>query len=458
MKLLLTTILVLMVGFNSFSMMNMPPDSTNSIKDRAIAKYFISEGKKLFNEGNFRKSLVSFRDALGKDLKNPTATYWVGECHTALGNYKKGLKYIELAYEMDSEINDEATYVIGFCNHKLGRIEKALTNYENAKTKISESRSKALRIDIRIAECKRAEDMMKNALPISVTAIGTGVNSKNDEYAPVVTNNGNTMYFSSRRSNNYGGGKSGGDNKYFSDIYVSQWNKNTKKWGAATNQNDTIKRLNSKGFDAISAFSTDGTIAYVTINTDGLDKPKPKTKSVDIFTSKLSSKGTWGKPKPMQKKTINTMFFEVSPTFTADGNTMYFVSERNGGKGKSDIWVTRKTGKNTWGKPVNVDSVNTMYNETSVYVTPDEKYMFFSSKGHEGMGGYDIYYSLNKNGVWSKPKNIGYPINTVSDETHFQYYTKLGKAYFSKISLTGDGGIGGRDIFEIEISNLNLDK
>ena len=458
MKIFLATFFGLIVGFNSFSMNNLPPDSTNSFTDRALAKYLISEGKKFFNEGDYRKSLVQFRDALAKDKKNPTATYWVGECHTALGNYKKGLKYVEMAKGSDPEVSDDLNYIIGLCNHKLGSIDEALKHYEISKTQLTESRAEQLRIDLRIEECKRAKEMLKNTLPIKIKAIGEGINSRNDEYAPVIYNNGKTMYFSSRRADNLGGGISGGDRKYFSDIYVSHWNNKTNEWGKATNLNDTIKRLNSKGFDAISSFSADETIAYITINTDGLSKTKPKTKSVDIFTSKISSKGTWGKPKPMQKKTINTMFFEVSPTFTADGNTMYFVSERTGGKGKSDIWVANRLSKNSWSKPVNVDSVNTPYNETSVYVTPDEKYMFFSSKGHEGMGGYDIYYSTNTDGIWSKPKNIGCPINSVSDETHFQYYPKLGKAYYSKISLTGDGGIGGRDIFEIDISNLKLDK
>jgi len=458
MKLFLTTLVVLMTGFNSFSMNDLPPDSTNSIKDRALAKYLISEGKKIYNEGDFRKSLVQFRNALAKDKNNSTATYWVGECHAALGNYKKGLKYVELAYNMDSDVNNEATYIMGLCNHKLGRIDSALVNYEKAKGVLSKTRAELLRVDLRIGESKRAQNMMGNPLDVKVTAVVGGVNSRNDEYSPVLTNGGKTMYFSSRRADNLGGGMSEGDRKYFSDIYVSQWDAKTNTWGVASNDNDTIKRLNSKGFDAVSAFSSDGTIAYVAINTDGLDKPKPKTKSVDLFKSTISSKGTWGKPRPMQKKVINTMFFEVSPTFTSDGNTMYFVSERLGGKGKSDIWVARKTGKSSWGKPVNVDSVNTRYNETSVFITPDEKYMFFSSKGHEGLGGYDIYYSSNTDGIWSSPKNIGYPINTVSDETHFQYYPELGKAYFSKISITGDGGVGGRDIFEVDIAKLNLDK
>ena len=71
--------------------------------------------------------------------------------------------------------------------------------------------------------------------------------------------------------------------------------------------------------------------------------------------------------------------------------------------------------------------------------------------------GYDVYYSKNVDGIWSKPKNIGFPINSVSDETHFQYYPKLGRAYYSKISQAGDGGQGMRDIFEIDITNLKLE-
>jgi hypothetical protein len=160
----------------------------------------------------------------------------------------------------------------------------------------------------------------------------------------------------------------------------------------------------------------------------------------------------------MQKQVINTLYFEISPSCTADGNTMYFVSERAGGEGKSDIWVTRKISRNGWGKPKNLGPIiNTPYNETTVFITPDEKYLFFSSTGHAGMGGYDIYYSKNVEGAWSDPKNIGFPINTVSDETHFQYYPSLGKAYYSKISQEGDGGQGMRDIFEIDLADFKLE-
>jgi len=458
MKLLFLSLFSLFIVINASAINVIPPDSTTSLVDRGTAKYLISEGKKIYNEGSYRLALVKFREALAKDKNNPTATYWVAECHLALGNFEKSLKYGLLAYEMDKEIYVEINYLLGVNYHKLGQLDEALENYEKSLVMINETRAKSLRIPLRIEEVKRAQSMIKSPINVKITALGVNINSKNDEYAPVITNGGKTLYFSARRADNKGGGTSPGDRKYYSDIYVSEWDEAKNQWSKATNLNDVVKRLNSMGFDAVSSFSADGNIIYITINTDGMEKPKPKTKSVDIYYSKKSSKGTWGNPKPMPKKTINTIFFEISPSFTADGNTMYFVSERLGGEGMSDIWVTRKAGKSSWGKPENLGAIiNTPYNETTVYVTPDEKYLFFSSQGHEGMGGYDVYYSKNVDGIWSKPKNIGFPINSVSDETHFQYYPKLGRAYYSKISQAGDGGQGMRDIFEIDITNLKLE-
>lgn len=458
MKLILIALFGLFISLNAGAYTVFPPDSTTKLVDKGTAKYLISEGKKIYNEGSYRSALVKFREALAKDKNNPTATYWVGECHLALGNYEKSLKYGLLAYEMDNEIHTEVNYLLGVSYHKLGKIDEALTHYELAIKIINETRAASLRIHLRIEECKLAKEMMASPIKVSINALGININSRNDEYAPVITNGGKTLYFSSRRADNTGGGTSSGDKKYFSDIYVSQWDENAKEWGKASNVGDIVKRLNSKGFDAVSSFSSDGTYIYLSINTDGLVKPKPNTKSADIYYAKISSKGTWGSPKPMQKKTINTMYFEISPSFTADGSTMYFVSERVGGQGMSDIWVTRKVSKTGWSKPENLGGViNTPYNETTVFITPDEKYMFFSSTGHKGMGGYDIYYSKNVDGIWSDPKNIGFPINSVSDETHFQYYPSLGKAYYSKISLTGDGGQGMRDIFEVDITELKLE-
>ena len=122
----------------------------------------------------------------------------------------------------------------------------------------------------------------------------------------------------------------------------------------------------------------------------------------------------------------------------------------------ADIWMSTKDG-NAWGKPVNLGNViNTPYQETTVFVSPDNKYLFFSSTGHPGMGGYDIYVSVNSNGVWGTPVNLGYPINTVADDLHFAYYPNLKRAYYSTMTNSQNKGIGARDIFMIDLTNYTM--
>ena len=128
----------------------------------------------------------------------------------------------------------------------------------------------------------------------------------------------------------------------------------------------------------------------------------------------VNRQGTWTKPKPMPKP-INSVFFDAAPCFNGDETAIYFISERPGGMGMADIYVCEKEGKE-WGKAKNLEILNTKGQETTVYVTPDESMIFFSSTGHEGMGGYDIYVSKNVDGEWTAPKNLGYPINTSGNE------------------------------------------
>lgn len=458
MRVFLTAVAMLVFASTTFSMTSTmtPPDSTQTIIEKGTTKYLISEGKRLYNESEYRKALAKFREALAKDNNNAMATYWVGECHLVLKNYETALKYGEQALAMDSTVSDEIHYLIGYCNHRLENLDVAIENFEKAKTDLTEAKLKSLRVSDYINECKLAQEMMNAPVKLPISALNMYINSINDEYAAVIADGGKTLYFSSRRADNDGGGISPGDRKFFSDIYVAYWNDATKDWGMPSNDNDTIKRLNSVGFDAVGSVSSDGEYIYISINTDGLDKPKPKTRSTDIFYSKISTKGTWGTPKPMPKKTINTLFFEASPSFTADGNTMYFASERIGGKGMADIYVSRKVSRTEWSKPENLGNViNTPYQETTVFVTPDEKYLFFSSTGHKGMGGYDIYYSVNQDGIWSDPINMGYPINSVNDETHFQYYPALKKAIYSQY-VAKENLAGNRELMEVNMTDFQF--
>lgn len=452
MKNLLLCVFLMALAPASFSFN--PPDSTASIVDQGTAQYLISEGKRLYNEGQYRRALVKFREALQKDAKNPVATYWLGECHMALGNYEKAAGYAEEAIAMQPDVHKESGYLLGVCYHRLGQLDKAIENYQKVLAAVKPPRAKELWIQFHIDECNRAKEMMKNPVDVTISNLSDNINSAFDEYACVMSPDRRTIYFVSRRADNKGGGISSGDERYFSDIYISEWDTLNNEWTLATNADDRIRRINTTGFDAVSHISADGKLMYLTINTMGLSKPKPKTKHSDLFVSKLNNKNGWNSPKRIGKP-VNTLFFEAGACLNGDGSRLYFISERAGGKGMSDIWKCEKVGSKDWSKPVNLGEViNTKGQETTVYVTPDEKYLFFSSTGHEGMGGYDIYVSANVSGQWGKPVNLGYPINTVSDETHFVYYEDIKKAIYCTFSSTENKGIGARDLFEIDMTNF----
>lgn len=442
------------IGLNANSIT--PPDSTSTVFEKGTAQYFISEGRKYYALEQYQFALVKFREALSKEANNATATYWIAECHLALGYYDKAIENAEKAISINPNVYPESGYLLGIAYHRTGELDKAIENYSKLFGLVSESRLKELRVQFLIDECNRAKEMMKTPVNAKITVLPMSINSPFDDYAPILSPDGKYFYFVSRRADNLGGGISEGDKRFFEDIYVCVWSDSLNAWTEASNDDEIVKRLNSYGMDAVSYISPDGKSLYLSINTMTLESPKPKTKHHDIFVSKINNKGGWNTPRPMEKP-IRTSYFEAGATFTADGQTMYFFSERLGGEGRSDIWMSTKASGNTWSKPVNLGkTINTPGQETTVYVTPDNKYLFFSSTGHKGMGGYDVYVSANVNGAWSEPVNLGYPINSVQDETHFVYYPELKKAYYSAFTTSENQGVGLRDIFEVDMSEYKL--
>jgi len=137
---------------------------------------------------------------------------------------------------------------------------------------------------------------------------------------------------------------------------------------------------------------------------------------------------------------------------TADGNTLYFVSDRNGSKKSTDIYVAQKNGK-TWGDAMPLsDTINSIGAETTPYITPDGRYLFFSSNGHLGMGGFDIFVSENLGNSWSKPVNLGITINSVNNDTHFKYYPELKKAVLASVEILGQKS--SLDIYEVDMTGF----
>lgn len=430
-----------------------PPDTTTKLIDKSTALYMIEEGKRLISEGKVKDALTQFRQAALKDPNTWRAPYWIAHCHYTMSNYGFALKYAKEALKMNAVDIDEEIYdLLGKSYHRLGQLDSAVVNYQKAMALLSPARSNELEITHTIEQCKFAKSLFEAGDKPKRVHITGEVNSGYNDYGPVLSHDGKTMYFTSRRNDTKGGLSNPDDQEYFEDTYKAIWNEEAQKWDSVSND---VDRINSAGFDSFSHLSQDGLSAVMTINTTATGAKKT-TKGSDLFEIVFTNKGKWSSPKRIANATINTGFFEGSATLTADGNTMYFVSDRKGDKKSTDIYVAHKTGK-TWGDAVPLcDSVNSAGAETTPYITPDGKYLFFSSNGHLGMGGYDIFVSENLGNTWSKPVNLGATINSVNNDTHFKYYAELKKAYMAGFEIVGQKS--SMDIYEIDMTGFEFPK
>lgn len=427
---------------------SLPPDSSVTIVNKTAAAYLIEEGKTLYFEGRVKDAILKFRQASVKDPITWKAPYWISRCHYEMDNYGYALKYANEAILLnDNEVDKEVYDLLAGSYHRLGILDTAIINYELAIANLPKLRANELKLSLRLEQCKFAQAQFAAGKKLERVRLTGDVNSGYNDYCPVLYNNGKSMYFTSRRSNTKGGGMNPSDQQFFEDIYSAKWDAELKEWDSITND---LGKINSTGFESLTYISEDGMTAYITLNTDAAPEEKIKTKSSDICEVNWTTQGRWSTPKMIANKTINTSFFDGGATVTADGNTMYFVSEQNAEKSQSDIFVVERTGKK-WGpaKPL-PQTVNTKGRETTPYITPDGRFLFYSSNGMVGMGDYDIYVVEKIGNDWSEPKNLGARVNTVNNDTHFKIYDAIGKAYMSGLEIVGDKA--SMDIYEMNIT------
>lgn len=409
-------------------------EDKNALSD---AKKEISAGDVFFIRGPkyYKEAIIHYREANAFNPNNALLNYKLGKCYL-YSNFKlKSIPYLEKALSFNPKVHKEIHYLLGKAYHlnmKWARAINELNKY-NRSLSLFDSLKYDEKIQKELAECEVGKDQMQNPNRVisgSIKNMGPQINSQYSEYKPVVSADESIMMFTSRRPNTTGGKIAPDLNDYFEDIYVSR-NENGK-WSDAENLGIPI---NTKNHDANSGLSADGQklLIYVGYNNG------------DLYESELNGK-LWSVPVKMNKN-INTIYHESSASYSPDGNSVYFVSDKPGGFGKGDIYVSTKNVIGEWGIAKNLDSViNTPYGEESVFMHPDGKSLYFSSQGHETMGGYDIFKSTLENDKWTTPQNIGYPINTAGDDVFFVISASGQHGYYAST-----GYYGGEDVFMVNI-------
>lgn len=448
MKFLHPILIFLFIFSSTISIAQDKEDKSPKKTNKVVYKLKMNEARHQYLNGNIRGGLNIYRELLKDFTNDAMINYRIGECYLDLKEWQLAAENIQNANKLNPKVTPEIGYKLGYALHRNNQLDLAETTLKEYKSGLKK-KNPLYDADKILAQIEYTKKMILAPVKVDIVNLGKNINSRGGDYAPSLTADGQTMIFTSRRADTKGGAvDKAGDYKYYEDIYLSKWDSITGEWTKAL---PIEGKLNTEGHDASLSISPDGNQIYIYRN-DGT------VYIGDIFVSKKRRSGAWGEPTALDKQ-INSSYFESSASLSSDGTKLYFVSERQGKKygaiGKGDIYVVDKISKTVWGEPRNLGSViNTPEDEISVFIHPDGKTLFFSSKGHLSMGGYDIFSSkLQLDGTWSAPENLGYPINTVDDDVHFVLNTDGKIAYYSTVR---EDGLGERDIYQIGLKNYDL--
>ncbi len=402
--------------------------------------------KSNLENGNYTAALNDLLTLDSLFPQNPVFSYYTGLAYLNSSNTKnKAVPYFAKAAVFVNNSFKEwnykelktppiTIYYLARAYHLDYKLDSAIANYNKYKKWVNSNDEETIKdIDRQIEMCNNAKQVFANPTTAQIENLGPIVNSKYDEYAPVLDALENTLIFTSRRDGSTGG-LIADDGKYFEDIYVS--NKVNGQW---TKPLPIGENINSAGHEATISLSADGEQLFIYRDDMG---------DGNIYVSRFNG-DNWGKPVKLGNQ-INTGARETHASVSADGSTLFFTSDREGGYGGMDIYMSKRLPTGDWGLPLNVGpQINTKYDEEGPFIHPDGNTLFFSSRGHSSIGGFDIFFS-NKmpEGTWTQPQNIGFPVNTADDEYFFTTSPDGKRAYFAS---SQPGGLGEKDLYLISL-------
>lgn len=415
------------IPFDSTYFKDNLPQFAQALKNLATGNTFFAAG-----EHSFRIAIPYFNAAHAFNPANALLNYKLGRCYLVTSEKFKAYDFFRTAFELNPNVCPDIHLQLGNALHVQSRWDEAIEEFSVYKKSVPAGSPSAYESEKKISECLTGKELTANPARVLIENLGENINTKFAEYSPLISPDESVLIFTARRNDTYGSRSDPNDNIFFEDVYISHLKDGL--WQKAQNIGSPV---NSFTHDAGSGLSPDGHSLFVF---------KGGRKGGDIFVSRLE-KGNWTKPSSLGKN-INSADHESSACLSFDGSTLYFISDRLGGYGRRDIWYSKwDRGKNKWGMAVNAGAkINTRYDEEGVFIHPDGRTIFFSSKGHQTMGGYDIFKSVLVNDSWSKPENLGSPINTPDDDVFFTVGASGLHGYYASFRKEG---LGEKDIYRI---------
>ena len=375
-------------------------------------KDHVQKGDRFYQRKDYGNALRNYKEALALDPDDPQTNYKAGISALHEDNFSQAVICLERAYLADPEIDPDISYHIGMAYQKNHQFEKAREHFLAIKEKNKRLAHIATQ---KINECILGDSLMKIPVNGSVEILPAPVNSSFSEFAPLITGDGNTLVFTSDKSPDVYEVKSGTNSE---DVYISK--KVSGAWSAPEKIGSAI---NVKLNEAATFMSADGKTLLLYYEDGG----------GDIYTSVFVD-GGWSKPEPLNKFINHPQYRESSACISPDGKRLYFSSNRPGGRGGFDIYVCILGDNGQWGRPSNLGStINTRGDEEWPSLHADGMTFFFASTGHATLGDYDIFKTVLQQGKWSRPQNLGYPINTSAYEAHFMVNESGTTGYFSSL-------------------------
>lgn len=343
-------------------------------------------------KGDNIKAIKEFEKALKMDARFINAQLQWAALNYEMKRFDLAEEGFEKVLAIDPDYNKKVYYTLGLAELKQNKYMEAAEHFKAYKESGAKNKSLLSKADRLYKNCNFTGQALANPVPFAPESLGQNINTVNSEYLPSLTADGATLVYTVRERND--------ENFYISEKVDEAWQ-----------IGKPIESINTNMNEGAQSISADGKMIFFT-DCGG----RRGYGSCDLFYSEVRD-GRWT-PAENVGKPVNLKSWDAQPSISSDKNALYFCSNRDGGQGESDIWVSYRQKGGKWGAPVNLDStINTPGKEQSPFIHPDGQTLYFMSNGHPGMGGFDLYYSRKQaDGSWGEAENIGYPINTKNNE------------------------------------------